>query len=162
MSKETKLLEGLTSLLTKYFGDSAEAPRHQETDDSKDGVPVSKAVDEELKQATFLVLAPDEVDLHGDIYSADEIRKGCHNFQVHCRKANLFHAAETDLATIVESYIAPADFYLEDKFIKKGSWLQVWQVEDDELWDLVKKGEINGVSIGCSAHYEVLENDIEG
>lgn len=155
----SKFLEGLTALLQKCFGEAEEAPRHQESTESKDGVPVSKALDEELKQATFLVLAPDEVDLHGDVYDADEIRKACHNFQVHCRKANLFHAAETDLATIVESYIAPSDFYLGEQFIAKGSWLQVWQVEDDEIWDLIKQGEINGVSIGCAANYEVLEDD---
>lgn len=158
MSKETKLLEGLTSLLTKYFGDAEDAPRFEETGESKDGVSVSKAYDEELRQATFLVLAPDEVDLQGDVYDSEEIRKACHGFQVHCRKANLFHAAETDLATIVESYIAPADFYLGEQYVKKGSWLQVWQVEDDELWDMVKKGDINGVSIGCSANYEVLDD----
>ena len=43
-------------------------------------VQITKAVNEELKQATFLVLAPDEVDLQGDTYSADEVRKACHNF----------------------------------------------------------------------------------
>jgi len=154
-----KFLEGLTALLTKCFGESEDIPRHSEGEEIKDGVTVSKAVDEELRQATFLVLSPDEVDLDGDIYDEDEIRKACHNFQVHCRKANLFHIAETDLAHIVESYIAPADFYLGEQFIKKGSWLQVWQVEDDSLWDLIKKGEVNGVSIGCVANYEVLDDE---
>lgn len=155
-----KFLEGLTALLNKCFGeDSSDSPRHQETNERKDGVEVSKALDEELKQATFLVLSPNEVDLHGDIYDEDEVRKACHNFQTHCRKANLFHAAETDLASIVESYIAPSDFYLGEQFIKKGSWLQVWQVEDNEIWDLIKSGEINGVSVGCAANYEVLDDD---
>ena len=160
--KESKrLLEGITALLQKCFGDSEDNhERHAEGDIDPDvNVTISKAVDEELKQATFLVLAPDEVDLHGDIYDADEIRKGCHNFQTHCQKANLFHMMETDLASIVENYIAPSDFYLDDTFIKKGSWLQVWQVEDDDLWDLIKKGEVNGVSIGCMAEYEVLDDE---
>lgn len=154
-----KFLEGLTALLHKCFGEAEEAPRHQESEFSKNGVSVSKAFDEELKQATFLVLAPDEVDLHGDIYDETEIRKACHNFQVHCRKANLFHMVETNLANIVESYIAPTDFYLGEQLIRKGSWLQVWQVEDDELWDLIKKGEVNGVSIGCVANYEELDDE---
>jgi hypothetical protein len=154
-----KFLEGLTALLNKCFGDEQKEVRHEETTEYKDGVSISKALDEELKQATFLVLSPDEVDKHGDTYDADEVRKACHNFQVHCRKANLFHASETDLASIVESYIAPSDFYLGEQFIKKGSWLQVWQVEDDEVWGLIKSGDINGVSVGCAANYEVLDND---
>lgn len=156
---ERKFMEGLTALLSKCFGEADQAPRHQETERTKDGISVSKSVDDELKQATFLVLSPDEVDLHGDIYNADEVRKACHNFQTHCRKANLFHDAETDLASIVESYIAPSEFYLGDTFVSKGSWLQVWQVEDDEIWNLIKSGDINGVSIGCSANYEDLEDE---
>src|SRR5690606_3339786 len=114
-----KFLEGLTALLNKCFGETNDAPRQPEGD-IKGSLTVSKAVDEELRQATFLVLSPDEVDLHGDVYDSDEIRKACHNFQVHCRKANLFHMVETDLAHIVESYIAPSDFYLGEQFIKKG------------------------------------------
>ena len=38
-------------------------------------VPVVKSVNEELRQATYVVLVPDEVDLHGDIVSEDEVRK---------------------------------------------------------------------------------------
>lgn len=158
MSEEKKLLQAIATLLNKCFGEPEEGPRHQEGDIDVN-ITVSKAVDEELKQATFLVLSPDEVDLHGDIYDADEIRKACHNFQTHCRKANLFHMVETDGAEIIESYIAPTDFYLDDKFIKKGSWLQVWQFHDDDLWTLTKSGDINGVSIGCSASYEVLDDE---
>ena len=37
-------------------------------------VQVVKSVNEELKQATFIVLAPNEVDLHGDIISEEEVR----------------------------------------------------------------------------------------
>ena len=43
----------------------------------KTNIPIFKQAKDELKQATFLVLAPDEVDLHGDIYDADEVRKAC-------------------------------------------------------------------------------------
>jgi len=156
MNNERKFMEGLTALLSKCFGDSEEAPRYQETVESKNGISISKALDEELKQATFLVLSPEEVDLQGDIYNEEEVRKACHSFQTHCRKANLFHMSETDLASIVESYIAPTEFYLGDTLVRKGSWLQVWQVQDDEVWELIKSGDINGVSIGCPANYEEL------
>lgn len=149
--EDSKLLKGLFSLLNKHFN---EVDSTQPT--PTESLEVSKAYDEELRQATFLVLAPDEVDLHGDVYDSDEVRKACHNFQVHCRKANLFHVAETDTASIVESYITPSDFILGETEIKKGSWLQVWQIHDEGIWELVKSGEINGVSVGCSANYEEL------
>lgn len=112
-------------------------------------VPVVKSVNEELRQATYVVLVPDEVDLHGDIVSEDEVRKACHNFNKFSGQANLFHLANTNTFEFAESYIAPADMVLGDKFVKKGTWLAVVQALDDKLWELMKSGEICGLSIGA-------------
>lgn len=122
-------------------------------------VPVTKAVDEELRQGTFLVLSPDEVDLHGDIYDSVEIRKACHNFNQFCMKANLLHLIETDTFSIVESYISQVDMVLGTQLIKSGSWLAVLQFHDDEIWDDVKAGDFTGVSVGCNALVEYLEEE---
>lgn len=120
-------------------------------------VQVVKSVNEELKQATFIVMIPDEVDLHGDITSEDEVRKACHNFNKFCGNANLFHVAQTEKFEFAESYIAPTDFVLGDKFVKKGTWLTTLQILDDTLWELVKSGEVNGVSIGAIASVTNIE-----
>lgn len=120
-------------------------------------VPVFKQAQEELKQATFLVLSPDEVDLHGDIYDAVEVRKACHNFNIHCRKANLLHLFETDSFSIVESYISPVDMQMGETIIKAGSWLAVLQFNDDSIWEGVKDGSYTGVSIGAIANAEPIE-----
>lgn len=121
-------------------------------------VQVVKATNEELKQATFLVLAPEEIDLHGDIYSADEVRKACHNFNQHSMTANLLHIVETDTFSIVESYISQTDMVLGERLIKSGSWLVVTQVHDEEIWDEIKLGNLTGVSVGCKADVEYLED----
>ena len=120
-------------------------------------VPIFKQAQEELKQATFLVLSPDEVDLHGDIYDATEVRKACHNFNTHCRKANLLHLFDTESFSIVESYIAPVEMQMGETIIKAGSWLSVLQFNDDEIWEGVKSGDYSGVSIGGVAQAESLE-----
>ena len=131
----------------------------------KKEVAVAKAVDTEKRKALFVVLAPDEVDLHGDIYSADEVEKACHSFNVHCQKANLFHRVETEDAVVEQSYTAPVDMKLEtldgEKLIKKGTWLQQWYFPEgndasDALWEMVKNAEITGVSIGAYAKAEEL------
>lgn len=126
-------------------------------------VPVFKQAQEELKQATFLVLSPDEVDLHGDIYDAVEVRKACHNFNIHCRKANLLHLFETDSFSIVESYISPVDMQMGETIIKAGSWLAVIQVseseEGSELWEGIKSGDFNGLSVQCTANVEDVSNN---
>lgn len=120
---------------------------------------IKKSCNEELKQVLFIVMVPEEVDLHGDITSKEEVQKACHNFNTYCRKANLFHLAETDSFSIVESYISPVDFILGDKVIKSGTWLANLQIHSDDIWDLVKSGEICAVSIGAIADTEVLDND---
>jgi len=115
-------------------------------------------LNEDLMQATFIVMVPDEVDLHGDITSAEEIRKSCHSFNKHSRTANLFHLAKTDTFEFAESYIAPTDFILGDKFVKKGTWVCTVQCLDKGLWELIKSGEICGVSIGAMATVESIED----
>jgi DNA adenine methylase len=52
---------------------------------------------------------------------------------------------------ILENYIAPVDFSINDNPVKKGSWLMVIRVLDDKLWEGVKAGKLTGLSIGGSA-----------
>jgi hypothetical protein len=121
-------------------------------------IQVAKSVNEELKQATFLVLSPEETDLHGDIYSEDEVRKACHNFNQHSMAANLLHLVDTDTFSIVESYVSPVNMVLNDKVIKAGSWLCTIQVHSDEVWSDIKSGNLTGVSISGIAKTEYLED----
>jgi len=120
---------------------------------------ITKAVDEELKQATFIVMVPDEVDAHGDVTTEAEVRKACHNFNKYSMKANLFHLVETSTFEFCESYCCPTDFVLGDKFVKKGTWLATVQSLDDNLWELIKSGDINGLSIGALASVETIEEE---
>ena len=126
----------------------------------KEVVRIDKATNEMERKALFVVLAPDEVDAHGDTYSAKEIEKAMQSFNKHCMKANLFHLVETQEAEIIQSYTTPVDMYIGDKFIKKGTWLQEWTFPETEtgemLWQAVLNEEITGVSVGCVASVEVV------
>lgn len=112
----------------------------------------------ELMQATFIALVPEEVDLHGDVYSEDEVRKACHSFNKHSMKANLCHLVETNGFSIIESYVTPADVFVDDKFITKGTWLTVLQFHDEDLWKGVLNNSFTGVSVGAHANVEYLED----
>src|SRR5690606_10836816 len=126
-----------------------------------------KSVEPEQRIALFVVLEPQDGDLtndaHGDTYTAEEVAKACRNFGDHCNKANLFHKVETQDAEIIENYIAPVDFQLDNEIVKKGTWLQKWYFPETEvgevLWQAVKNGEINGVSIQCRAETLSLEEN---
>ena len=119
---------------------------------------IEKSTNEMERKALFVVLSPDEVDAHGDTYSAKEIEKGMQNFNKHCMKANLFHMVETQEAEIVQSYTTPVDMYIGEKFITKGTWVQEWHFPETEvgeqLWQAVLNEEITGVSVGCTAMTE--------
>ena len=121
-------------------------------------IKVAKSLNEELKQATFVVLVPDETDLHGDTISEIEVRKAAFNFNKFCRQPNLFHMTGTEMFEFAESYIAPVDFDIDGVAVKKGTWLATVQVHDDGLWDLIKTGEVNGLSIGAMASEEFLND----
>lgn len=146
-------------ILKSFKGSVSKEDTEKEDENLIGKIPVAKSVNEELKQATFVVMAPNEVDLHGDITSTDEVRKACHNFNKFCQTANLFHLVQTESFEFCESYIAPTDMVLGDKIVVKGTWLATVQCLDDGLWELIKSGEINGLSIGAVATVETLEEE---
>lgn len=148
------LLEKFMSFLDLAVGDVSS---------EKSVVEVTKSLDSEQRRALFVVLEPDVVDLHEDTYTAEEVEKACANFNTHCMKANLFHKIETEKALIEQSFITPAGFTTDDgREVKKGTWLQWWHFpEGDEtsdlLWNGVKDGSFNGVSIQGRAIVEEIE-----
>lgn len=119
----------------------------------------STKVDEELREATWVVLAPEEYDQHNDIYSAEEIAKACENYNTHCMRANLHHMfMATDEDVVVKSsWVTEEDLDFGDVTIKKGTWLQTWKIHNDDIWKGIKDGFYNGLSVQCKG----LREDIQ-
>jgi hypothetical protein len=153
----TRLVLKQENILKSYTKDISDALLHQEEVIKGIVLPISKAVNEELMQVTYVVMIPEEADLHGDETSENEVRKACHNFNQHCMKANLFHLVETSSFSIVESYICPVDFILSEHLVKAGTWLCTLQIHDESVWTLIKSGDICAVSIGALASVEVVD-----
>ena len=152
------LVKAFSDFIDNHFGAPKSAPEVK-------SVEIVKAVNEDKKQALFVALYahPDEssFDLHNDTYDAEEVEKACHSYNTQCMKTNLGHLVMVDdnVASVIESYIIPVDMQIGEQFVTKGSWLQVWQFADGDLWEGVKKGEWNGISIGCTAMVEELDNE---
>lgn len=145
MNKVEELIAQMTELIKSTF-----TPKQQ----------ITKSVDVEERRALFVAMEPEVEDAHGDITSAEEIEKACNNFNKHCMKANLFHRVETDAVDIQQSFITPTDISFDTgREIKKGSWCMWMHFPEgnstsDTLWDMVKTGSINGISIGGSGYAE--------
>lgn len=120
-------------------------------------VKIAKALNEELKQVTYVAMLPDSTDLHGDFTSADEVRAAKESFNKSLQQANLFHLMNTDTFSVIESYVTPADMILNGIAVLKNTWLISLQVHEDTLWELIKSGEINGLSIGAMAEVEIVD-----
>lgn len=122
-------------------------------------LPITKAVDEELKQVTYVAMIPDHTDLHGDYTSEEEVRKAKESFNKSMMRANLFHMTMTDTFSVIESYLAPCDMILNSQFVKKSTWLMTLQVHNDDVWQMIKDDEITGISIGALASVEKIDSD---
>ncbi len=119
-------------------------------------VPIIKTLEERIVFGEVLV--PDEFDGQDHTYSADEVKKACHFWMKKFQVMGEMHTKELDdEIQILESYLAPVSFKIEDTKVKKGTWLLKSYIASDELWEKVKNGEYNGYSIGGVATVEDLD-----
>lgn len=103
------------------------------------------------------VYIPGQEDAHGNIMTADEIKKACYNFMKNERTHNIdfMHNEEPTGSYLVENFLARKND--PDGFVE-GSWVAATKVESDFLWNKILKGEINCYSL--SGHIE-LNRQIE-
>ncbi len=125
----------------------------------KEEASIAKSYDLEKRLFTAVVLRPNVEDAHGDIYDEDVVEKACHNYNEFCSQGNVQHLIQTPLVVPVESWIAKASHPLGEGAVISGDWLMTVRVDDDELWDMCKKGDFTGFSVGCSSLVEKLDEE---
>lgn len=116
--------------------------------------------DAETHYVTGIVYEPMAEDSHGNFMTEAEITKAAYWFAKNGNKVDLQHSFEPlDGASVVESWIAKADFDIDGETIKKGTWLMTVEVADESVWEGIEKGEITGLSMGGLGNYS--EEDVE-
>jgi len=105
-----------------------------------------------------IVYEPDEVDSQGDTSSAEEIRKAAYYYMEKHQKCKVNHKGRVIKAAVLESYLAPDDFIISGRAIKKGTWLMTIRVNDDKVWELVKSGDLQGFSMAGYCEGELLDD----
>ena len=134
-----------------WFEDST--PPATEADTLTKTIPLIKGVDpDDERYVLGVVLAPEQVDAQGDIYSAEEIRHSAHRFMEEFGGLGVMHRLRVnEQVKVLESFLAPCDFAIGDTTIAKGTWLLAVRILSDELWEQIKDGQLTGFSIGGSA-----------
>lgn len=99
-----------------------------------------------------IVLEPDLEDSQGDIPSAADIEKACHEHMRDALAPDVQHSGRDAGAVLIENYIAPVDFVLkgsddQEEKVRKGSWVQAYQIDDPVVKEEVRTGKLTGFSM---------------
>lgn len=144
---------------------------------SKEEKQVNLAVDKEQQIVSGPALIPNlkiyrsaeslGLDEDGYIYFSEEtVKEMAHLFMTSERMntITLDHETENSDLKLIESWLVEDP--KQDKAVAlgfdvpKGTWMVSYKVENDELWNKIKKGEFNGFSIEAT-DFDILEKPIE-
>lgn len=113
------------------------------------------------------VLVPEDVDAHGDIYSAKEVRDAAWFFMENFGNIGFMHRFFINgEVKILESYVTLKSMTLVDmkgkkRDIKKGTWLMRTRILSEAIWQMAKDGKLTGFSIGGLATVQQLKKFLE-
>lgn len=118
--------------------------------------------DSENHYVTGIVYEPLVEDAHGDFMSEAEITKAAYWYAKNGDDVDVQHSFKSqEGVTVVENWVAKADFKIDDEEIKKGTWLITAEITDDDIWDKIEKGEITGFSMGGQGKYSEEDVDLD-
>jgi hypothetical protein len=109
-------------------------------------VPIVKTEEKEERMVYAEVYAPNRPDSHGEFMREDTIKAMAYEFVKEGRVHQIDIEHNNELvpgACVVESFIARKG----DKDFIEGAWVVGIQVLNDELWQAIKSGEVNGLSL---------------
>ena len=136
------------------FHDYASVSTETYTSIMKSGKVVASS--EELMQQTAIIMKADHRDSHNGYTSAETVAKACESYNENCDGAmSILHAlaVDSDTMQMVESYIAPKDFTInnsEDEVVvnvQKGDWVGTAQYNNEFFWTMAKNGDLDSFSI---------------
>jgi hypothetical protein len=107
---------------------------------------VFKAVQEDKHLVFAEVYAPNRPDSDGEFMDAEGILKMSYDFMRAMKLDSVDSYHDNELVPgccVVESFIARKG----DKQFIEGSWVVGMHVDNEDMWDKIKKGEINGFSM---------------
>lgn len=113
--------------------------------------------DDDERLVGCVVYEPDVEDAHGDWADAEAVKAMCYAFMEDRAEIDVQHDGEAIDATAVENFLMPVDCNWHGQPVTKGTWCMVIRVNDDDIWDMVRSGELTGFSFDATA--EVLEGE---
>lgn len=107
--------------------------------------------DNALRLVWLVVAKPDELDTDSQWFNAEEIELMSYRFMIKYKlgEAAIFEEHKDKLSDVfvTSSEIAPVDYVLNGRSIKKGTWIVVLYVPNDDTWQKILNRELKGASI---------------
>lgn len=98
-------------------------------------------------------------------FSPEEIEKMAYKFMREKKldNVNINHNKSEGDIFLIESYILDSKHNIQEfKDVELGSWIVSYKVENDEVWEAIKKGHLNGFSVELTANLELaMKKDLE-
>ena len=110
---------------------------------------------------TGVVYEPMTEDTDGNYMTEEGIVKAAYWYAKNGNQVDIQHTFEpVDSCCVVESWVAKADFTIDGEKIRKGTWLMTVEVNDDDIWQSIEKGDITGFSMGGIGDYSEEDVDV--
>lgn len=116
--------------------------------------------DSEAHQVTGVVYEPMVEDTQGNYMTEAEIEKAAHWFMKNQGSVDLQHSFKPlEGAHVVESHVAKCDEEIGGETVRKGTWVMTMEIEDQDIFDSIEKGDLTGFSMGGTGVYS--DEDVE-
>ena len=96
------------------------------------------------------------------MFDAASIKTLYEKFMKNPNKVNLEHSVDTEGVYLIQSFIKNSEAGINPvgfEDIENGSWFTAYKVENEDVWQKIKTGELNGFSI--EGLFTLLDTDID-
>jgi len=128
--------------------------------DQRQSIIKVQRVDEMQRLVFGEVYAPNRLDSYGEFMLAEDIQLMAHRFM----RLDLSQVIDADHDEVAKDGCYPVESFIArdgDPDYTPGAWVVGVKIEDDEMWDRVLDGTINGFSFQCMVQAVAVEVEIE-
>ena len=130
-------------------------------------ISLRKSLDDEQRVITCVAMVANEIDAHGDMFTAGAVMGACYGFTANYNISKSLGKQHDPQATAEIDADLVGSFYFEKAATVSGldvppeSWVVQIQINDDKTWGEVKKSTATGVSIQGPAKGYVTDANVE-
>lgn len=108
------------------------------------------SVNEDKREIVCVAMCANEVDAHGDMFTTEAVEGASIEFLSMynvTKELGLQHTGERPDVDLIGSWYTEKALEIDGLEVPECSWVVKMLINDDDVWDAIKKGDLTGVSI---------------